>query len=123
MWLASNNSKWITSSGTPASRSAARNASAPTSRNHSYRVPVQPALPHLRAQHPRPRVERQLDGAVRVRRKAGRHAEQHEQVHVRILGEGGAGPEVGPPAPDVPTVVAQVTHALAELGHVAELVQ
>ena len=39
--------------------------------------------------------------------------------HVGLLGEGGPGPEVVPPAPDVPVVVAQVPHGLAELGHVA----
>src|SRR5258705_4406415 len=30
---------------------------------------------------------------------------------------------VDPPAPDVPAVVAQVTHVLAELGHIAQVVQ
>jgi hypothetical protein len=40
MWVASNSSKWISSSGTPTSPSAARNACAPRSRNHSSRVPA-----------------------------------------------------------------------------------
>ncbi len=92
-------------------------------RHHPHRVPVEPALPGLRREHPRARVERQLDRAVLARGEARGHAEQYEQRGVLLLGESGPRGEVRPPAPDVGVVAAQVPGRLAELLDVARLVQ
>src|SRR5271165_7319192 len=70
-------------------------------RHHPNRVPVQPPLPHGWPEHSGHRVEWQIDGTVLVGGKARCHADQPEQRHVLLFGEGHPGVEIVPPAPDI----------------------
>jgi len=92
-------------------------------RRHPHRVPVQPALPHLRPQHPGDRIEWQLWRAVGTGGEARGDAEQPEQGHVLRLRERHPGPEVVPPPEDVPVVFPQVPDGDGELRDVGVLVE
>src|SRR6185437_1596291 len=91
--------------------------------HHPDRVPVEPTLPDLIADHPGARIERKLRGAVVGSGETGGDAVDAEQRLVGPLSERGPRAEVAPPARDVAVVVTQRAHAVAELGDVTQLVQ